>query len=225
MLVKINPHVLPIQTAWQRRRKDNIFTLPGCAEPICKPLFYIQLPRENMRFNMQSTLHADTYPSALIDWPSESLSPLKPDLICRVATPCRLLTKVITSWLPSIALPHYSAGRGTAVEVENKRRALTLAPGSRLWVRGDTLPALMSRSSWLACPSCCEVAMFSSRCRFTLTSHWVVWEATSSYHSAANGGISSNSTDASRRQWGIPPPNDTGNPSFALLLLRSEDVK
>lgn len=28
----------------------------------------------------------------------------------------------------------------------------------------------MSRSSWLACPSCCEVAMFYSDCSFTLTS-------------------------------------------------------
>lgn len=39
MPVKINPHVLPTQTAWQRRRKDNIFTLPGCAEPSSIPLF------------------------------------------------------------------------------------------------------------------------------------------------------------------------------------------
>lgn len=128
-------------------------------QPSCRPLFYTtpraeKTPPACKTPLMHVTLHLYTPPH-----PTEVSLLINRLRLNRVATPCRLLTKVITSWLPSITSPHFfSADGGAADALKNNNRAQLR---SKPRVRKITLPALMSRSSWFACPSCCEVAMFS----------------------------------------------------------------
>ena len=79
------------------------------------------------------------------------------------AAPCRLLqpTKVSTSWLATWPLQNYPVAGGN---IENSSEIVFW---ERLFVIVSVLPALMSRSSWFAGPSCSEVAMFSLAARIT----------------------------------------------------------
>lgn len=122
MLVKINPHVLPTQTAWQRRRKDNISTLPGCAAELQTVILHHAEGRKNSS-RVQNTTYACNSPPVHTTATEVSLL-INRLRLNRVATPCRLLTKVITSWLPSITSPHFfSADGGAADALKNNNRA------------------------------------------------------------------------------------------------------
>ena len=116
------------------------------------------------------------------------------------AAPCRLLqpTKVSTSWLATWPLQNYPVAGGN---IENSSEIVFW---ERLFVIVSVLPALMSRSSWFAGPSCSEVAMFSLAARIT----------------PPLGEISSDSARV-RRQSGILPPPYTGNPCSDLLLQQT----
>lgn len=67
--------------------------------------------------------------------------------------------------MPSITLPNNSHDPSSN-RLTSQLNAVTKRRG---YIILCTLPARMSRSSWLAFPSCSEVAMFVQRCRFTLT--------------------------------------------------------
>lgn len=170
--VKINPHVLPTQTAWQIRRKHNIFYTSW----LCRAHLQTVIPNQTAVRKICTScktrlLQITNYWYRLPD-AADVFSALKLDFDQRRSSAMQVATKVITSWLPSITSPHYSAHWGGAVEVKNTSRALTLAPQSSSWGQKHLLPALMSRSSWFACPSCCEVAMFP----LAADSHWLLTE-------------------------------------------------
>lgn len=62
-------------------------------------------------------------------------------------------------------------------------------------------------------------------CRFTLTSHWIVREATTSDHSAANGKSHRIQRDVLRRQRSIPPlPTQEILPSPSCVASTSQNA-
>lgn len=149
----------------RQRGKDNNYSLPGCAAPIrYSPS---QSCLENNP-NMQKALHAHIYLRAHIDPSSCKLPSFFKAGLITVSNAMQVATKVITSW----SLHRRGRADATRFEPQNKSRPSNTALDPEFSNRKTVLPALMSRSSWFACPSCCEVAMFPpSRCRFTLTSH------------------------------------------------------
>lgn len=105
---------------------------------------------------------------------SKCLHIFKQGLVIRVVTPCRSLPRWSLPDCPPLLRALQSGPEAPRSRLTNAARALAPASGSKSQTSRIVLPALMSRSSWFACPSCWEVAMFPPHCRFTLTSQWIV---------------------------------------------------
>lgn len=163
--VKINPHVLPPQTAWQRQQLHTSWLCS--AEPLFTFIEFRQKPTKTCKTRFVHT----AIRGRTLTHPAASFAIFfKAGFDSRRATPCRLR--------PRWSLPdHFTAAGGPkrrASSLKNKSRPSTTVLKSEFSIRGNTLPALMSRSSWFACPSCCEVAMFPP---LAADSHWLltVW--------------------------------------------------
>lgn len=153
----------------RQRGKDNNCTLPGCAAPNR----YSRSSSSDQNQPKHAKHASCTQLSEGAHWHVQlqaSLYFFKAGFDSRWATPCRLR--------PRWSLPdRYTAAGGPkrrASSLKNKSRPSTTVLKSEFSIRGNTLPALMSRSSWFACPSCCEVAMFPP---LAADSHWLltVW--------------------------------------------------
>lgn len=157
--MKIKPHVLPTQTAWQRRRKDNISTLPGCAAEL-QTVIQRHSAGRKISSRVQNTTRAGNLPPVHAITRSGRFPPAKPAPI----KPCSDAMQVANQGEHFLIALHYFTALLASGPRRSGRTQKQQPRGdvkSRLRVQKITLPALMSRSSWFACPSCCEVAMFS----------------------------------------------------------------
>ena len=189
VLIKIHPHVLPTQTAWQRRRKDNICALPGSAEPSCGPLSGQTPSRDVTAAVCRSHCMQDGGRTCSLASQTQLLN----DLNWIWRTPCsdamQVATKVITSWLPSITSLNYLAGRATADPAGKKHNT-----GTRLPISPEPRRIVTFRCVYLLwwadrvdlrAPHAVKSPCSPPCCRFTLTE--LHRQATSSDHSAAKG--------------------------------------
>lgn len=85
------------ETAWQRRRKDNIAPLPGCAEPILHIVIPTRVAEGLLRNDVHNALRAGTDRLVHTGEPRESGSPSDTGSGKPCGNAMQVATKVITS--------------------------------------------------------------------------------------------------------------------------------
>lgn len=116
---------------------------------------------------------------------------------------CPPLLYSTTSRISALWREHCSAAPQTNPRWRGRTRALVF------------LPARISRSSWLAGPSCSDVAMFRPEVQIHIDSHWKRLETHDSQITPPPQEISTNSTARTD-----PSAPNTGNPPRALRYVR-----
>ncbi len=200
-----------LQTAWQRRRKDNISPtswFQSSAPPPEKPVILTQSIFKNAlsagqtqhcarcsRITWHTSLRADFQHSKTAD---KKIRQRHAGCQPRWSLP----------EMPSITLQHNFTDLSAAARQTN--------PRWRGWASALVfLPARISRSSWLAGPSCSDIAMFRPEVQNSIDLHWKRKETHNSRITPPPQEISTNPTARTD-----PSATNTGNPPRALRYVR-----